>query len=147
MVGMTVQNYYTTILLTYYTTPHPMQKLKNLTAAFFPPVAWAGFIFILSSNSALAGFDISVLDFVFKKLSHMFVYAVLYVLLHRGIIMTFDKKYEKKYWLFAFLFVLIYAVSDEYHQSLVPGRYPTLRDVGYDMLGASLAFLRLYKYI
>lgn len=37
------------------------------------------------------------------------------------------------------LFCALVAASDEFHQSLVPGRTPALRDVGIDMLGALLA--------
>ncbi len=33
---------------------------------------------------------------------------------------------------------LVYALLDELHQSLVPGRFPSLVDVGIDMLGAAI---------
>ena len=38
------------------------------------------------------------------------------------------------------LFCVMVAISDEFHQSFVPGRTAALRDVGIDMLGALLAF-------
>lgn len=37
------------------------------------------------------------------------------------------------------LFCALVAASDEFHQSFVPGRTPTVRDVGIDLLGALLA--------
>lgn len=37
------------------------------------------------------------------------------------------------------LFCVLVAVSDEFHQSFVPGRTPAVRDVGIDLLGALLA--------
>lgn len=37
------------------------------------------------------------------------------------------------------LFCVMVAISDEFHQSFVPGRTAALRDVGIDMLGALLA--------
>ncbi len=41
------------------------------------------------------------------------------------------------------LFCLLYGISDEYHQSFVPGRYPSLSDIGADFIGAGL-FLWLW---
>ena len=41
--------------------------------------------------------------------------------------------------LVAVAFASLYAVTDEFHQSFVPGRTPAVRDVGIDLLGALLA--------
>lgn len=46
---------------------------------------------------------------------------------------------QKKSFILAFLISLVYAVSDEYHQSLVPGREPRIRDVVIDSIGALFA--------
>ena len=37
--------------------------------------------------------------------------------------------------------VLLYALSDEFHQSFVPGRNPRLIDVSIDLLGAALGIV------
>lgn len=123
-------------------------KIKLWLKAFVPVVAWAGLIFLLSSQPTLPGFDSGAVDFVFKKSAHMLVYAVFYFLVARAVEMvaTPNTKPSVKVFL-PLLIVLLYAVSDEFHQSLVPGRYPTGRDIGYDILGASLVFFRKYKYI
>lgn len=123
------------------------KTFKDYFFAFFPSIAWAGFIFLLSSRETLPGFDISALDFVFKKFAHMFVYAVLYFLLYRGFSNINSKKNQKLVWIQALIICLIYAISDEFHQSTIMGRYATLRDVGYDTLGMSLVFLRKFRYI
>ncbi len=39
----------------------------------------------------------------------------------------------------AFLFSVVFAASDEWHQAFVPGRYGKVRDVALDALGAALA--------
>ena len=39
----------------------------------------------------------------------------------------------------AFVLSLLYAISDELHQTFVPGRSGRLTDVGFDSLGALLA--------
>jgi len=118
-----------------------------LIKAYLPVILWAILIFFLSSRQVLPGFEVSLLDFLFKKLAHMFVFAVLYIFSMRAVRMSFS---SKKIYLQLFLpiaLVIFYALTDEIHQSFVPNRYATLRDVGYDMLGALFVFLKKYKYI
>lgn len=123
-------------------------KTKLWLNAFLPPILWASLIFFLSSKQNLPGFSVSALDFFFKKLAHMFVYAVLYFLLSRGVDLVVNKKSNSKAKIFLpMVLVLCYALSDEIHQSFIPNRYATLRDVGYDILGSSLVVLKKYKYI
>lgn len=53
----------------------------------------------------------------------------------------------EKRWL-AWCFAVLYAVTDEFHQSFVPGRFPSIWDVLiFDNLGALVALwlLSLYK--
>ena len=123
-------------------------KITLWLNAFLPPISWASLIFFLSSQQVLPGPGVSSLDFFFKKVAHMFVYAVLYFLLSRGVELVVDKKSDPRIRLFLpMLLVVGYAVSDEVHQYFVPNRYATLRDVGYDILGSSLVVLRKFKYI
>jgi VanZ family protein len=117
------------------------------TKAYFPVIAWAVVIYSLSAQTVLAGFEVSIFDFIFKKLAHMFVYAVLYVLLYRAVTLTTHQKFYYLHLFLPLLIGLIYALSDELHQSLVPGRFATLRDVGFDALGMGIAFLKIYRYI
>jgi len=115
---------------------------------YLPPVLWAGIIFLLSAQSALPTLSASPLDFLFKKMSHIFVYAVLFLLIHRALTRTHRQiTLIPTIWLWTLLFCLLYATGDELHQSFVPGRFATLRDIGYDMLGASLALLYKYRYV
>jgi VanZ family protein len=122
-----------------------LKKVGPLLNAYLPPMLWAGLIFFLSAQSTLPSFDVSFYDFIFKKLSHIFVYGVLYFLIYRGL--GFQKMDKKQRWWVAFLFCAFYASMDEVHQWFTPNRSPTIRDVGYDLLGASIAFLKLYSYI
>lgn len=125
--------------------------MKKFANALLPPIAWAALIFILSSQSVLPGIEISTLDFIAKKVAHMIVYAVLYVLFYRATAILTDTMptAKRQYWLLytPLLFCFAYAVSDEFHQSFVPNRFGSMRDVGYDMLGTSIAFLKIYRYI
>ena len=114
---------------------------------FLPPFLWSVLIFLFSAQQMLPGFETNELDFILKKSAHIFVYGVLYFLLHRGISLTIRPKYTTVRTTLPVLFALLYAMSDEWHQSWVIGRSATLRDVGYDMLGVLIVMLRLYRFI
>lgn len=122
-------------------------SIWGLLNAWLPPVIWAGSIFFLSSNGTLPGFDESIPDFIFKKSAHMFVYAGLYLLTHRALFLTVPTKSYIRSWKIAVFVCMIYACTDEFHQLLVPGRYGTLRDVGYDMLGVTTVLLKQHGYV
>lgn len=124
-----------------------MKKFSNILNAYAPPTIWASVIFLFSSQTLLPGLQETPHDFIFKKLAHIFVYFILYLLIKRAIDLTFTDKSTVKNIIFPVLICLLYALADEYHQSLVPGRYATFRDVGYDMLGVGTAFLKKYNYI
>lgn len=115
--------------------------------ALLPPILWAAMIFLLSHQEILPGSSVDTLDFIFKKSAHITVYAVLFLLVHRAQLLLLAKKYHSNIWITSFAIVALYAISDEVHQTFVPGRFGTLRDVGFDVLGASLAFLKQYRYI
>lgn len=117
----------------------------NLLSAYLPVLFWAGLIFIMSAQGSLHGFELDTFDFVLKKSAHVVEYFILYYLLHRALSMTMP--HQRFNWLIAFILCVAYAISDEWHQSFVSGRTASLRDVGFDSIGVSLAFLRIYRYI
>lgn len=123
--------------------------ILSTLSAVVPPLLWAGVIFYLSSFPSLPSLNLSILDFIFKKSAHMFVYAVLYLLTWRAIrlLNPTAQPTEKKVWLLAILICFVYALSDEYHQSFVPNRTATFQDTAFDLVGVLLAFLWRYRYI
>src|SRR5258708_4345873 len=100
--------------------------MKRIVLYYLPVVVWCGFIFLLSSQSNLPGPGSAVLDFIFKKSAHMFVYGVLYWLLFRAA----NAGKSQKLFLIPLLICMAYAATDEFHQSFIAGRTPTIRDVG-----------------
>jgi VanZ family protein len=124
-----------------------VSSVLHFSKAWLPPLLWALFIYVLSDQGVLPKFDEDFADFIFKKSAHMFVYAVLYLLFYRAISHSLRDQHTPRFWIYALVLTFIYAASDELHQMFVPGRYGTIRDVGYDMLGASIALLRQYQYI
>lgn len=90
------------------------------------------FVFSAQPSSNLPHFD--WLDRVVKKGGHVLGYALLALAYWRGLQYRTDKR-----WI-AWLFAVLYAVSDEVHQSFVPGRSASIWDiVVFDNLGAFLA--------
>ncbi len=101
---------------------------------WLPTIIWAILIFSFSSQPTLTTSKVYWQDFVIKKAAHLFVYAVLAVLIYRSLKLT--THYPKLYLLlFTITITLLYAVSDEFHQTFALGREPTLRDVFIDLAG------------
>lgn len=76
---------------------------------------------------------------------HLFTYAILYVLFYRA--MNWERGNKQKNALLPMIFTVAYAVSDELHQTFVPGRTSAFYDIGYDTLGATIAMLKMRRYI
>lgn len=95
-----------------------------------------GAISLLLGESAAAGISPDMLHLLIRKGAHMAEYAVLFFLDHRALRME-DTKHPGPY---ALILCALYAVTDEWHQSFVAGRGPSLIDVGIDTLGAGIGW-------
>ena len=97
---------------------------------YAPPLAVMALIFALSAtpdlNSGLGSFDLFV-----RKLGHITIYAVLWLTVARA--MNWRRP------VVATVVTLLYAASDELHQSFVDGRHGTPVDVAIDAVGVALA--------
>jgi VanZ family protein len=96
-------------------------------------VLWMGVIFALSATPSLASPFEPVYDFILRKLAHLAVYTVLTVLLVRAFRLHVARPTHA--WLLAMLVAALYACSDEWHQTFVPGREGTVRDILIDSIG------------
>lgn len=102
--------------------------MKRLTA-WGPVVAWCALIFAFSAIPDLnSGLEY---DYPLRKIAHMLEYGVLALLVRRA-----GKSRAQ-----AFVFSVLYAASDEWHQSFVPGRAGAAGDVLIDGAGALTALL------
>lgn len=97
-------------------------------------------IFFLSSRESTQVSDIYTWNFIFFKSLHVIEYAILYFLLFRATLQE-NSKNQKKARLIALLVAIIYAASDELHQTFVPTREGRLRDVGIDTIGIVLMYI------
>ena len=79
-------------------------------------------------------------SFTVRKAAHLSIYTLLGLLLTAAVSSTFPAGGYKRLWL-PFLLGALWAVSDEIHQSLVPGRSCELRDMAIDSAGVLLGVL------
>lgn len=121
------------------------QKIIKFFKFLFPPILWAGIIFTFSSLPTIKTTEFYLWDFIFKKTAHFVEYGILSTLIYRGLINYNVEK--RKSIIFSILISAFYAITDEIHQSFVPGRGPAVRDVIIDILGAWLLpfFIRKTK--
>ena len=107
-----------------------------MLSRWLPVFLWAGVIFALSSIEQVTVSQFFIWDFIAKKTAHVLEYTIFYALLIRAT--------EKKF-LLSFIIVILYAATDELHQSFVPGRTAAFYDLGFDITGANIASYILWK--
>jgi VanZ family protein len=98
-------------------------------------------IFFISARtpSDLPNFEWA--DRIVKKGGHMIGYALLAISYWRAF--HFQRQ---KSWL-AWCLAILYAITDEFHQSFIPGRFPSVWDVLiFDNLGAFIGIGLLHRY-
>jgi len=100
---------------------------------WLPALVWMTVIFWFSSQSHLPSPPNDLLNMLLKKGAHFGVYGILALCYVLGL-----QNYAYKRW-WALLLVVLYALSDEYHQSWTPLRNPSLIDVMIDSAGAVTA--------
>ena len=93
--------------------------------------------------------SIAFVQFFLRKTAHIIEYAFLAILLCNAIVRRL-KEFSAKVLIVRSVFIsLIYAASDEWHQSLSAGRIGSLMDISIDGVGAlfgALSFLWIFKY-
>ena len=97
-----------------------------------PPVLWMGFLFFLSELEVQSNFWFPGLD----KLVHGVLYAILGVSLAWSKLRTGSKIPGYR----LLLIGLVYGYLDEWHQSFVPGRFPSWEDGLADVVGLIIGF-------
>ncbi len=116
-------------------------QIRNFIRTWGPALVMMGLIFCFSSLPSKNVPDFGKFDFSVKKLGHAFGY----LLLGRAYLFGIGPG-KKSPWL-ALGMCLLYAISDEIHQSFVPGRSPRVTDVGIDTLGSLLGLLPTMLWI
>lgn len=81
-----------------------------------------------------------VATFIVRKIAHMFLYFILYILCYY---VACSYKIKKNI-LFSFIFCIIYATSDEIHQLFILERSFGIQDILIDLLGSFGGYLFLH---
>ncbi|OGS36505.1 MAG: hypothetical protein A2293_00590 [Elusimicrobia bacterium RIFOXYB2_FULL_49_7] len=114
--------------------------MKKNILSWLPVLLWCSLIYYLSSLPHLKT-ELGVWDLVLRKIAHVTEYAVLFLLVRRAVSHTASSRRTPFVHTVAVIFSVLYAASDEYHQSFVPGRGPSVVDVGIDTAGVMTGLL------
>ena len=141
----------------------PAYLQPHVLLTWFGAVGWACLIFFLSTGAYAAPvtgwllaqlfaaihlhvprvvFDI--IHFLIRKLAHCTEYGIFSLLLYHSFNFRRMETWNTRNSLSAVVVAGLYSLTDEYHQSFVPGRTASIKDCGIDTLGATLAMVLLY---
>ncbi len=115
----------------------------NRVRTWGPLILWMGLIFYLSSQSSFPIRPTGIWDMIDDYVAHVALYAVLGGLAFRAFHAEGISP-KQAAWM-ALVFCVAYGVSDEWHQSFVPNRTPSVLDLVADTLGAGLAVWMAYR--
>ena len=127
---------------------------KNRLWRYGPVVVWAALIFI-GSSSILSGSNTSTFlvqpmrwlfptasdstlqlaHLLIRKAGHLTEYAILAWLAARAFRTSSNELLHRRWFLVALILVVLYSLSDEFHQSFVPSRGASLYDCLIDTVG------------
>jgi len=100
-----------------------------------PSLLLMAIIFILSSQSDIPAPPDPLLDRIFKKSAHAIGYGMLAISYARALAGSSVRRVVS----LALCLTILYAISDEWHQTFVPNRFGSPVDVLIDTVGASVA--------
>ncbi|HYV23795.1 MAG TPA: VanZ family protein [Pyrinomonadaceae bacterium] len=135
---------------------------QNRLWRYGPLIVWAALIFI-GSSSILAGSNTSpflvqpirwlfptasestlqLVHLLIRKAGHLTEYAILAWLAARAFRTSSNELLHRRWFLVALILVVLYSLSDEFHQSFVPSRGASLLDCAIDSVGGLAALLLL----
>jgi VanZ family protein len=139
-----------------------MQSQPSRFSRYSPLLIWAALIFI-GSTDLLSGSNtggvlvrpvlwlfphasertVSIYQFVMRKTGHLSEYFIFAVLAAR-VFRTSAREFLRRRWFWAsLLLVMIYSLSDEFHQSFYPSRTASIYDCMIDSVGGLIALVVL----
>jgi VanZ family protein len=114
-----------------------MNIILRKIPAWLPALLMMALIFLVSSRRGDQLPEYGDWEYLIKKTAHGIGYGFL--------ALSYLKALPKRNYFLAWLFSLMYAITDEFHQTFVPGRHPSIIDViVFDNIGAMVA-LWIYK--
>jgi VanZ family protein len=147
----------------------PVERAEDVEATwsarawrYLPLLVWMALIFFFSTGE-LSGENTSrivrpvllwlfpdiseerlaLVHFLVRKTSHFTEYALLALLAARAFATSSRALLRRRWFICALLLVILYALSDEFHQTFVPSRTGSIYDSFIDMSGGLTALLLL----
>lgn len=140
------------------------QSLKRFLSRYVPLLVWLAFISFASSGSFSASNTsriigplvlwlfpdtsperLELIHIVVRKVSHFLEYAILGFLAARAFRTSPSAGSRQRWFILALGLIVVYAFLDEYHQSFVPSRTPSIVDSFIDILGGLTTLLILRR--
>lgn len=137
-----------------------MARVSRFLSRYLPLVGWLVFISFASSDSFNAGNTsriigplilwlfpntspetLAVIHFITRKIAHFSEYAILGFLAARAFRTSPRPAINQRWFVICLTLIVVYALMDEYHQSFVPSRTPSIWDSFIDMAGGLTALL------
>jgi VanZ family protein len=131
---------------------------KNIILYWFPVILWMGAIFWMSTGMfapehtsrfivpflrflfpSLLPQELNMIHGVIRKAGHVTEYFILGLLLFRAFRGGSSQVWRPRWSLYSIIWIVLYAATDEYHQSFVGARGASLIDVGIDSAGGILS--------
>jgi len=127
-----------------------MNNRRALIFDWLLVVTWMAIIFAFSSQAHSGEVTrqyFGSFNILLRKAGHVSEFALLFLLLRRALRHTIGGAVALT--TTAIFLTILYAASDEYHQSFVPGRTSSIFDVAVDSAGIALAllFLLVRRYL
>ena len=102
------------------------------------------FITKIDKDSEEMNYYVKKYAFPLRKCAHFAEYFILGILVSN---MLYTLGMRNKYILLASIICIIYAITDEFHQTFIDGRSGQIRDVFLDSSGSLFATVAFYKYM
>jgi VanZ family protein len=115
--------------------------VRKVLLPWLPAVLMMIIIFGFSSLPSSEMPHLGLLDLVVQKTGHVLGYGLLALAYWAGL------RFEKRRWWLALLLAVVYAVTDEFHQSFVEGRHSGWGDILVYDGGGALTALGLAYWI
>jgi len=134
-----------------------MGSSRDFVKYWLPVILFACFIFWMSTETfssegtfsvvravinflvpGLSGKEVDLIHAIIRKLAHVVEYLILGFLLFRAFRGRSSAWWSWRWFFLATIVVLLWAASDEFHQSFVSTRTASIVDVGIDIVGGIL---------
>ncbi|NMB84206.1 VanZ family protein [Candidatus Roizmanbacteria bacterium] len=125
-----------------------MKKIAKIIYYWLPPFIWMYIIFHFSSYRRVSVSTEYAVNFYFFKSLHVAEYALLYFLFFRAFYSLRKKvKSLNLLMIIPFVFCVLYAGTDEFHQTFILTRQGRPRDVLIDIVGMSIMYIYIRLFL